>query len=104
MRAQSHFQPYRIDGIRDSHHTISRQQFLKVARIALGSVAHEDLVDIDADSSDTEIMFHNGIAQEIVALLWTVAMKGGSLPHLVGSLVQGLHDRRAERLGDVTNT
>ena len=44
------------------------------------------------------VVLQNGLTQEVVAMLRTVAAKGLLVRHLVDGLVHGLNHRRAKRL------
>ena len=61
------------------------------------------LAPVQADASGEEVVFQDGIAQEVVTLLGPVAAETLLVGHLVGGLVHGLDDGGAEGLGDVAD-
>ena len=93
-----------IDRVGHANGVVPANQFLNITGVALGTIVHEDLVDIQVDATRQEVVLQNGLAQEVVALLRTIAVESLSGAHLVGSLVHRLNHGRTQRLGDVTNT
>ena len=55
------------------------------------------------DATRQEVVLQDGLAQEIVTLLRTVATESLSGRHLVDSLVHGLSDGRTQWLGDIAD-
>ena len=88
----------RIDGVGHTDEVVPVQQFLEVARVRLGTVVDEYLVDVEVDATGQEVVLQDGLAQEVVALLRTVATESLGGGHLVDSLVHGLDDGRTQRL------
>ena len=80
------------------------EQFLEVARVALGTVVDEYLVKAEAYTTGCEVVLQDGFAEELITLLWAVASEPIHRAHLVDGLVHGLDDGRTERLGDITDT
>ena len=56
------------------------------------------------NAASHEIVLHDGVAQELVALLRAIAAECVLACHLIHSLVHSLNDRGAERLGYVAYT
>ena len=92
-----------IDGVGDADEVVPVQQLLEVAGVALGAVVDEDFVDAEADATRLEVVLQDGLAQEVVALLGSVATEAVGGGHLVNGTVHGLDDGGAERLGDVAD-
>ena len=61
-----------IDGIGDGDAHIQSQQFLKVARVTLGTVANKNFVGRNVDTTCTEIVLHDCLTQEVVATFGTI--------------------------------
>lgn len=80
-----------------------RKQFLYVTRIALGTVVDEHLVAVEMDAARHKVVAKDGIAQEVVTVLRTVASERRLDGHLVDGLVHGLDDGRTERARHVAN-
>ena len=80
----------RIDRIGNADRVIPAHQFLNVTRIALGAIVDKHLVAIQMDTTWQEIVLQDSIAQEIVALLRSVATEPLTGGHFVGSLVDSL--------------
>ena len=53
------------------------------------------------DTPWQEVVFQNGLAQEVVALFGSIATERRRSSHLVHRLVHGLDNGWAERLGDI---
>ena len=54
------------------------------------------------NAASHEVVLDDSVAQELIALLRTVASEGVLACHLIYSLVHGLDDCGAEGLGDVS--
>ena len=80
------------------------EQLLEITRIRLGAVVNENLIHTEADTSGAEVVFRDGLTQEIVALLWSIAMNPLCSRHFVGGLVHRLDDGRCQRLRHIANT
>ena len=94
----------RIDRVSHTYKVVPMQQLLKVACVALSTVVNEDLVSVEVDATRQEVVLQNGLAQEVVALLGTVAAETLGGGHLVDSPVHRLDDGRTEWLCDIANT
>ena len=90
-----------IDGIGHTNEVVPVEQFLEVTRIALCTVVDEDLVDIEMNATCQKIVLEDGLAQEIIALLRTVAAEPFDATHLVGRLMHCLDNGRCQRLRHV---
>ena len=93
----------RIDGIGNGDAGVGGEDFLNVAAVALGAVGDEDLVRFDLAAARLVVVPGDGLAQEGVALVGTVALEGLALGHLVGGGVERGDAHRRQRLGDVTD-
>ena len=82
----------------DSHHAVGTQQLLKIARVTLGTIAYENLVCRNVDAAGTEVVFHDGFAQEVVAPLRTITSKRRRNAHLVSCFVQRFQNGWYQRL------
>ena len=94
----------RIDGIGDADEVIPVQQLLEVARVTLGSVVDEDLVETEAHAARCKVVLHDSFTQEFVSLLGSITSESVSCCHLVDGLMHRLDDGRTERLCDITDT
>ena len=74
-----------------------------VAAVALGAVGNEDLVVFDIYAAGTEVVFGNGGAQEVVALLGAVAVEVLERSHVVHGGMHGIDNRRRQRAGYVAD-
>lgn len=93
----------RIDGVADGDFVLVPENVEDVAAIAFGAVADEDFVVGDFEAVVAEIVFGNGAAQEVVALLGAVAAEGGAARHFIDGAVQRRDDGGRERLGDIAD-
>ena len=91
----------RINGVRDSHHTLLGKQFLEVACVALRSITDEYLVRLNIDAVSAEVILYNCFAQEVIATFRAIAAERCCHSHLVHGLVQSLHNSRSKRLRHV---
>ena len=66
----------------------------------MGSV---HLVDVEVDAAGQEVVFQDGLTQEVVALLGTVATEALGCGHLIDSFVHGLGDCGTQGLGDIAD-
>ena len=90
-----------IYGVGDSDSALGREYVADVAAVAFGSVADEDFVNVEFHSARCIIVGDDGFAEEIVALLGTVASEGGGLAHLVDGLVHGCDTCLGKGLCDI---
>ena len=92
-----------IDRIGDANGVVPAHQFLNISRITLGTVVDEHLVTVEMNAAREEVVLQDGITQEIVTLLRTVAAESLAGSHLVGSLMDGFNDGGCQRLGYITD-
>ena len=92
-----------IDRIGNANGVIPAHQFLNVSRITLGTVVDEHLVTVEMNAAREEVVLQDGITQEIVTLLRTVAAESLTGGHLVGSLMNGFNHGGCQRLGNITD-
>ena len=92
-----------VGGVGDRHGDVGREDLLDGAVVALGAVAHKNLVGRDIGTACLEIFLGNLLPQEIVALLRAVAAEGGAVGHLVHRPVERLDAGRRQRPGDVAD-
>ena len=90
-----------VDRVGDGHDGIVAEQFLKIADIALGSVADEDFIRVELHPAGQKIVPEYGLAQKGVALFRAVAPEGVGAGHFVHGLVQGADDGGDEGQGHV---
>ena len=92
-----------VHGVDERHLRVGREDLLDVAGVALGAVAHEDLVGPDPDAARTVVVGGDELGQELVARLGPVAPERLGPRHLVDGLVHGAHNRRGQRQRDVAD-
>lgn len=92
-----------VDGVGQGHAVVPPEQLLDVGGVALGSVVDEYLVLVEVYAAGEEVALHDGLAQEVVAVLRAVAAEGVDVAHLVGGLLHGLHHGRRQGAGHVAN-
>ena len=92
-----------IDGVGHSHGIVPTNQFLNVARVALGTIIDENLVHIEMNASRQEVVLQNSLAQKVVTLFWAIATESLNGRHLVSGTMQCLYHCWTERLRDITN-
>ena len=85
-----------IDGIGDKRRYAAREYVQKVAKVAFGAVGDEDLVFIERRTL-SRIIPRDRLAQEIIALLWSVAAETALCPHLIRRAFERAHDRLRQR-------
>ena len=90
-----------IDGVGNADGVVPAHQFLNVSGVGLGSVVDENLVEVEVYAAREKVVLEYGLAQEVVALLGSVAAKALPGSHLVGGTVHGLYHRRAKGLRHV---
>ena len=98
----------RIDRIGNTNGVIPAHQLLDIACITLGTIVDKDLVAVEMDAAGQKIVLEDGITQEIIALLRTIAAKAltGSLLgcHLVCSLMDGFNNSGSQGLCHIAYT
>ena len=92
-----------IDGIRQGHHGLRREDLLDVAAVALGPVAHEDLVGGDRHPAGAVVVLGDQLGEELVAGLGAVAAEGLGARHLVDRLVERADHHGRQGPGDVAD-
>ncbi len=95
---------YWINRVGDTDVVVPSQNLLDISCVALRSVVHEYLVRVEVDATRQEVVLDDGLTEEVVASLRTVATECGLHCHLIHCLVHCLDDGRAERLGNVADT
>ena len=93
----------RINRVGNADVVIPSQNLLDISCITLGSIVYEYLVGVEMNATGQEVVLDDGLAEEVVASLRTVASEGSLHCHFVYSLVHCLDDGRAERLGYITD-
>ena len=81
-----------VDRVHDRHRAVLGKEFLKIAQVAFGPVADEDLVRLEAHAARGVVLRHDGLAQEGIALLRPVAVEARGRAHLVHGLVESRDD------------
>ena len=74
-----------------------------VAGIAFAAVGDENLIGFHVDAAGLEVVFGDGVAQEIVALLRAIATEGGAVAHFIDGLVHGRAHGLWQRFGHVAD-
>ena len=80
------------------------EHLLHVAGVGLCTVVDEYLIRAEMNAARQEIVFHDGLAQEVIALFRPIAVESLGSSHLIHGAVHGLNDSRTERLRDVADT
>ena len=94
----------RVNRVRNRNLYIFRKKLLDICHIALGTVAHEDIVRVHFDAAGGVFATNNRLANKIVALLGAVTAESSLFGHFVHGLVHGLDDFRDQGRGHVANT
>ncbi len=105
-RAAGHGVRVHVDGVDRVAHgdgVVHGEDVADVAAIAFRTVGDEDLVDVHLHPARVEVVFADGLAQEIVALLRAVAVEGLGPRHVVDCRVHGLDHGGRERARDVAD-
>ena len=92
-----------IDRVADGEFVLVSEDVEDVAAITLRSVADEDLVVGHLDALVAEIVLCDGGAEEVVALLRTVAAERRAIGHLIDGGVHGRDDRARQRFRHVAD-
>ena len=92
-----------VDGVTHGHHVVGAEDVADVAAVALGAVGDKDLVGLDIHAPGGIVGLGNGLPQEIVALLGTVAVEALKGTHLIHRLVHGFNDSGGQRPGHITD-
>ena len=74
------------------------EQLLEIADVGLCAVIDEHLVQVEMYATRNIIVLQDGIAQEFIALLRTIAVEGRCIGHLRHSLLHCRYHSRAKRL------
>ena len=77
---------------------------MDVGHIALGTIAHKDVIGIHLDTARGVFATDNGLAHKVIPLLGTVTSECALLCHLVHSLVHGLDDLGDKRRGHIADS
>ena len=77
-----------VHGVADGHHAVLGEDVADVAAVALGPVGDEELVGRYLHAQGRVVVGHDGLAQEIIALIGAVAHEGGLISHLRGGALQ----------------
>ncbi len=93
----------RIDRIGHTERVLEAEDIADVAGIALGTVVDEDLVTLEGNATWREVIGDDGVLQERIAMLRTVATEGLAAGHLIDRLVQSLDDGWTQWLCDVAD-
>ena len=86
----------RIDRVGDAHDVVGGEDVADVARVALGTVADEDLGAVELDAAGLEIVLDDGIDEEVIALFGTISPKGCSVGTFIHGTVHGLNGGRGQ--------
>ena len=93
----------RVDRIGDGNADILAEQFLDIAGIALRAVTDKDLIGGDIGASYLKVGCDDCLAEEKIALLWSVTTESGVLAHLCHRALEGVNHCRAEPHGDIAD-
>ena len=94
---------HRVNRVRDCNFGVSREEFLDICNIALGTIAHEHVVRIHFNAARSVFATDNGFAKEIITLFWTVTAERPLDPHFVHSLVHGFDYSGDNRRSHIAN-
>ncbi len=92
-----------VDGVGDGDAVTVSEDVEDVGAIAFGAVGDKDLVVGDGESAFAEVVFRDGVAEEVVALFGAVAAEGFAGGHFVDGAVEGGDDGGGEGFGDVAD-
>ena len=92
-----------IDGVGDAERVVRSEDVAEVSGVAFCAIVDENLVGVDLDASWCEIVFDDGLAQELIAVLRTVAAERLGAAHLVHGAVQCFDDGGCQGSSDVTD-
>ncbi len=92
-----------VNGVGNGDAQFLREEFLDVGAVALGTVTDEDFRGVDGTSARLVVVFGNGLAQEVVALLGTVTAESGLAAEFVHSLVHCFAAGRCKGKGDIAD-
>ena len=82
-----------IYGVGHAEVAVAVQYFTNVAGVALCPVAHEYLIGCNLHAARLEIVFHDGLAQEVIALFRAVAMERLGASEVIDGAMHGLDAR-----------
>ena len=94
----------RIDGVGDAYDVVGSQYVANVACIAFRSIADEDLIAVETDASGGEVVSDDGIDEEVVTLLRSLAAKGARVGIFFNRLTHRTDRCRGERTGHITDS
>ena len=94
----------RVNRVRNRNLYIFCKKFLDVCDIALGTIAHEDIVWVHFDAAGGVFATNDRLANKIVALLGAVTAESSLFGHFIHSLVHGLDNFRDQGCGHIADT
>ena len=93
----------RVNRVQNCDLYIFCKKFLDVRHIALGTIAHEDVIRVHFDTTGGVFATHDCLPQKVVTLLRAVTAERSLFGHFVHGLVHGLDNFRNQGRGHVAN-
>ncbi len=92
-----------IDRVGDAHDVVGGEDVTDVARVALGTVADEDLGAVELDATRGKVVSDDGIDEEVVAMFGTIPTEGLAISTFIHSTVHRLDGSIGQRSGHIAN-